>query len=115
MAQPLSDSELTELMEECAETGTALPLLVAEARRWKEIAGRLGLSLDIMLDAISRLDEVPRDPTSADWRDVEKVLAEETLNELRYAQQAPGYERPFAPDGYRPAEQPPRHSRDEDA
>ena len=115
MAQPLSDSELTELKEVCAETGTDLPQLVAEARRWKEIAGRLGLSLDIMLDAVSRLDEVPRDPTSADWRDVEKVAAEESLSELRYAQEAPEFERPFAPDGDRAAERPPRHSRDEDA
>jgi hypothetical protein len=115
MAQPLSDSKLTELKEVCAETGTDLPHLVAEVRRWKEIAGRLGLSLDNMLDVISRLDEMPRDPTSADWRDVEKVAAEESLSELRFAQQAPGYERPFAPDRNPTAEQPPRHSRNEDA
>src|SRR3954468_17433104 len=104
MAQPLSDSKLSELKQVCAETGTDLPQLVAEARRWKEIAGRLGLSLDIMLDAVSRLDETPRDPTSADWRDVEKVSAEESLSELRYAQQAPGFEQPFAPGGESPGE-----------
>jgi len=115
MDQQLSDSKLTELKEVCAETGTDLPHLVAEARRWKEIAGRLGLSLDIMLDAVSRLDEMPRDPTSADWRDVDKVAAEESLSELRYAQQAPAYERPFAPGEESPGEQPPRHPRDEQA
>ena len=115
MAHHLSESKVAELKEVCAETGTDLPHLVAEARRWKEIAGRLGLSLDIMLDAVSRLDEMPRDATSADWRDVEKVSAEESLSELRYAQQAPEYEQPFAPDGPSPIEQPPRQSRDEDA
>src|ERR671927_181 len=97
MAQRLSDSKLTELKAVCAETGTDLPDLVADARRWKGIAGRLGLSLDIMLDAVSRLDELPRDPTSVDWRDVEKVAAEDSLSELRYAQRAPGYEPPAAP------------------
>jgi hypothetical protein len=87
MAKHLSDSDVTKLETLCVEVGTDLPHLVAEARRWKAIAGRLGLSLDILLDAFSRLEDVPRDAISADWRDVEKVAAEESLAELRYAQQ----------------------------
>ena len=87
MAKHLSDSDVTKLETLCVEAGTDLPHLVAEARRWKAIAERLGLSLDILLDAFSRLEDVPRDPISADWRDVEKVAAEESLAELRYAQQ----------------------------
>ena len=59
MAKPLSDSELTELKQVCAETGTDLPHLAAEARRWKRIAGRLGLSLDSMLDVVSRWMRCP--------------------------------------------------------
>ncbi len=91
MTKQLSDAELAELVAVCVEAGADLQHLVTEARRWKAIAGRLGLSLDILLDTLSRLEEVPRDPTSADWRDVEKVAAEESLSELWYAQRkSPG-------------------------
>ena len=90
MAEHLSDSQRARLEVVCAETGTDVPHLAAEARRWKEIAGRLGLSLDDALDLISRLDGTPRDPTSADWCDIEKVAAEASLAELWYAQQQPG-------------------------
>jgi hypothetical protein len=89
MTTQLSEAELTELQALCAETGTDLRHLAAEARRWKAISGRLGLSLEMVLDALSRLEDVPRDPASADWRDVEKVAAEGSLAELRYAQQEP--------------------------
>jgi hypothetical protein len=87
MTKQLSQAKLTELEILCAESGTDLLHLVAEARRWKAISGRLGLSLEIVLDALSRLEDVPRDPTSTDWRDVEKIAAEGSLAELRYAQQ----------------------------
>jgi hypothetical protein len=114
MTRHLSDSELAKVEAVCAETGTDLPHLVAEAKRWKAIAGRLGLSLDSVLDALSTLEDVPRDPASADWRDVDKVAAEESLSELRYAQQAPGHERPVPPGEDRPGEPPRRESGERD-
>ena len=49
----LSEAELTKLVVLYPEAGTGLPHLVAEARRWKALAGRLGLSLDILLDTLS--------------------------------------------------------------
>ena len=90
MPEHLSDAERARLDAVCTEVGTDVPHLAAEARRWKEIAGRLGLSLSDTLDLISRLDGMPRDPTSADWRDVEKIAAEASLAELWYAQQQSG-------------------------
>ena len=90
MPEHLSDSERARLEALCIEVGSDVPHLAAEARRWKEIAGRLGLSLSDTLDVISRLDGMPRDPTSVDWRDVEKVAAEGSLAELWYAQQQSG-------------------------
>src|SRR5581483_11356041 len=98
----LNESDVRELQALCAEAGTDLPHLAAEARRWKEIAGRLGLSLEMILDALSRLEDVPRDPASADWRDVEKVAAEGSLAELRYAQQESGAGRGASPGWDRP-------------
>ncbi len=90
MPEQLSDSQRARLDVVCAEAGTDVPHLAAEARRWKDIAGRLGLSLNDALDLISRLDGTQRDPTSVAWHDVEKVAAEASLAELWYAQQQPG-------------------------
>ncbi len=87
MAEQPSDSQRAKVEAICAEAGTDVARLAAEARRWRAIAGRLGLSLESAMDLVSRLDGRPRDPTSADWRDVEKVAAEASLDELRYAQQ----------------------------
>ena len=91
-----------------------MPHLAAEARRWKDIAGRLGLSLDSAMDLISRLDGMPRDPMSVDWRDVEKVAAEASLAELWYAQQQPGSRGANTPGGDVIAEHWPPGSRSED-
>ncbi len=89
MPEQISESERARVETVCAEAGTTIAQLAAEARRWREIAGRLGLSLEDALDLVSRLDGRPRDPTSADWQDVEKAAAEASLAELRYAQQQP--------------------------
>jgi hypothetical protein len=114
MTKHLSESELAKLEALCAEAGTDVPHLVAEARRWKAIAGRLGLSLDILLDTLSSLEEAPRDPTSADWRKVEHVAAEGSLAELRHAQQESGYGRTATPGGDSRTEHQPRGSPSKD-
>jgi hypothetical protein len=40
------------------------------------MAGRLGIRPDVMLDALSELEAVPRDPTSTDRQGVEQAAAE---------------------------------------